>query len=89
MDNQTIEAIERLSARVDELAGSIAGISAFIAHLPHAADVDVSSAKSVAQQSAPQAISHRGTAPVQHAIHVVDRIASIAQSLEAVRSAGK
>src|SRR4051812_40345371 len=88
-----LDSINTLAAQVDMLAGNIAGLAACLVHLPQTSglrDKDLKSAITVAGQLAPrEGISREGNSPAQHAQDMVQRIASQAQALAAVRSAGQ
>ena len=76
---------------IDKLSGQLAAVAAYLAHVSEMPlnDRDLRSTKGIAQTLAPPAIGDFSKgAPGYHAAQFVDQIASIAQGLEAVRSAG-
>jgi hypothetical protein len=79
-----------ISQSLDKIQGELAALIAYVAHttgeIP--AGRDVESIKTMARQIAPNSIG-TGTAgaPATHALQTVDRILSIARSIQAVKGA--
>ncbi len=85
-DVDPADPIQQLARALDEVAGMVAGLTAYVAHLPGANETDIDAVRTLAQKIAPQAIANRSPAPIQHALVTVDRLSSIARSLAAGRS---
>src|SRR5829696_6602847 len=88
-----LESINTLANQIDMLAGNIAGLAACVVHLPQTCglrDKDLNAALTTAAQLAPRGGTSRGgNSPSHHAQDMVRRVASQAQALAALRSAGQ
>jgi len=75
-------AIQELARSVDLLAAKVAAIAAYVAHLPSADKVNVSSSTSCAHEWAPSGIDRVHARVLSHEVaRTVEQIAKLASSL--------
>ncbi len=90
MDN-TQRAITDLARKIEELSGVVAALEVLVMHTEAFAKTDFLRAQATLSQLAitqPTALIPGSTHPLAHAAHELERIKSVVQSLEALRSAG-
>jgi hypothetical protein len=79
MADETREALIKLAQAIDRLAFTVAGVAAYVAHLPEADKVDMVAAKDTARDLSPEPV-YRGVVPplAVEAYAVMDRIEAAA-----------
>lgn len=91
LPNDTYASLQVLGALVDELAGKVAVLVAIAASSPDLTPARIKTAKGLLSSlvPSPAATSLPENSPATHAAMLLEKIASVAQSLDAVRSAGQ
>jgi hypothetical protein len=81
MTDETREALVKLAQAVDRLAFGVAGLAAYIAHLPGADEVHMAAAKETARALRPETV-YRGIVPplIVEAYAIMDRVEAHAKS---------
>jgi hypothetical protein len=79
MADETRDALIKLAQAVDRLAFTVAGLAAYVAHLPGADKVDMVAAKEAARALSPEPV-YRGVVPPLsvEAYAIMDRIEAVA-----------
>ncbi len=81
-------AIAELAKSVDELAGKVVGLIAYVGHLPRADSVRPEEVKGLVRPLTKIAKSEHPALPLHHAEQTVTEIHSMARSVATLRSAG-